>query len=154
MGNLVSIGTWLGIGGGYALALMLVAGGGYLAIFMAGRPLRFLGLVFIIIGTTIAAFNFGQQRGAENCEAAWKAKNYEAQIARLRQEAGAKQIAATVAADQAQQLASEKDALQQKINDYEMAAANSASCRRATDDDDRRLCNITGGAGFACSNSR
>ena len=151
--------TWLGIAGGYALAAALVIGGVYLALFAApgvpfSRARQFVGCVLIAAGAVLAAYNLGRQTGAEACEAAWRTKNYEARIARLQQEAEAKNIAASTAAEKAQQLASEKDELQEQIVQYQIAASSFAACRRATDDDDRRLCNIAGRSSPACSDPR
>jgi hypothetical protein len=156
------IGFWLGVTASYVIAVALIGAGLYLAIVLSENPvvalfrhaIRFAGVVLIALGCILGAYTFGKATGAEACEAAWKAKNYEAQIGRLKQEADAKKIAANVAEDQAQQLASANDDLQKKVGEYQTAAVGYAACRRATGDDDRRVCDITGRSAAGCHPAR
>lgn len=153
--------TWLSIGVGYFVAVVLIVGGGYLAMFLGAnplnpfaKPLRYIGLLMIAAGLILAAFNYGKATGAADCQAAWKQKNYEAQIARLKQEAEAKKIAAESSAQQAQQLASQKDDLEKQVAEYQVSVRDLAACRRATVDDDRRLCDIVGRSAAGCKPAR
>lgn len=143
--------TWLGIGIDYLIAAALIAAGVYLVFFVGGlfaKPLRFVGALLIGTGLIIASYSYGKSVGAQKCEAEWKQKNYEAQIAELKREAAIKELAANLAKRQADQLASQNDDANSKINDYqsdvERLSSALASCRRATADDDRRMRDITG----------
>lgn len=152
------VALYVGVTVSYIIAAAMIGLGVYLAMFLGANPfagpLRFVGLCLIAAGMMIAAYNLGKANGAAACEAAWKAKNYEAQIARLRQERDAKDIAAATAAQQAEQLASENNESQRKIADYKETTDNLsgalAACRRASDDDDKRLCAITGQSAAGC----
>jgi hypothetical protein len=155
-GGLDLIGFWLGVTASYVLAVAMIAGGLYVAIVLAENPavklfkrsIRFAGMVLFALGCILGAFTFGSAHGAEKCEAAWKAKNYEAQIARLQQERDAKDVAAKVAEDSLKQIATQKEDADGKVAEYQVATAKLevavASCRRASDDDDRRMYDITG----------
>lgn len=153
--------TWLGIGVDYLLAAALIAGGGYVAFVLGaspinplGRLLHYVGLVLIAAGILVGAVTYGKATGAADCEAAWKAKNYEAQIAVLKRDAAAKTLAAETAARQAEALSAQNLTLQGKVDDYADAAKSFSACRRATGDDDRRVCDILGAAAPGCANSR
>ncbi|MCW5693311.1 MAG: hypothetical protein KIT48_13200 [Pseudolabrys sp.] len=151
---------WLSFARDYLIALALVAGGAYVGFVLPANPwaapftrlLRFLGVVLIALGVGLAMFTLGRSTGAANCEAQWKTKNLEAEIARLKQEAAVKQLAADLAGRQAADLVEQNTDLQTKVNDYAETLRNSAACRRATGDDDRRLCDITGRSAAGCSN--
>lgn len=153
-----SIWQWIGIGAGYALAVALVVVGGYLAIYLGANPLnpfsklfRYVGFLLIAAGIVTASYNYGKSVGAADCEAAWKAKDYDAAIARLKQEADAKALAAETAAKQAQDLAAQNDDQQKQIAQYQMAVSAAAvGCRISTSDDDRRMCELTGDAAPGC----
>lgn len=157
------IGLWLGVTVSYIAAFALIAGGVYLALFVSltnpfAKPLRFIGLCLIAAGCVFGAYTFGKAAGASACEAAWKAKNYEAQIARLRQERDAKDAAASEARDSLSKIAEEKGKADAKVADYEAATRNLsealAACRRASADDDRRVCDITGQSAAGCEPAR
>jgi hypothetical protein len=152
----------LGIGFDYLIAVALIVAGLYLALVLANSPavalfskaLRYVGAVLVALGIAVGCIAYGKSVGAADIEAAWKAKNYEAQVARLKQEAAAKQIAADTAAAQADQLAKDNDAKQQLIAKYEAALAASPTCRRSSDDDDRMLCDVIGGAAAGCKHPK
>lgn len=153
--------TWASIGGGYLIAILLIVGGGYLAFVLGANPLNpltktfhYLGMALMGIGSVIGAINYGKGEGATECQAAWKAKNYEAQIERLKQEAEAKKIAANFAADLADQLTRQNDDLQKQVVEYSDAASKFPVCRHASDDDDRRMCDLTGRSAPGCKPAR
>lgn len=156
--------TWLGIGVEYIIAAVMIAGGAYLAIlfdlaatnplYWLLRPLRWIGIALVLGGVVLGSFTYGKTvgtiSGARACQEEWKRKNYEAQIARLKQEADANKAAAEKAAQEAQQLASEKDAQDKQLSDYQEIAAKLPACRHATLDDDLRMCGITGNSPVGC----
>lgn len=156
---------WLGITLDYAIAGVLIIGGFYVAEFVAANPLNplsrlfhYLGLVAVCAGVVIAAAAYGQSRGAADCAAAWKAKNYEATIANLKRDLNAKSVAADAKAKEAEQLAAQKKDADDKINEWQDYASKLsttvAACRRATADDDRRVCDILGNAARGCQPAR
>lgn len=161
--DVVSVATWLGIGFSYVAAAALVGLGLYLAVLFnlaatnplswIVRPLRFVGYAMVGCGLMMAAFTYGKATGAADCTAAWKEKNYEAQIVRIRSELNAKKEAAEVAEQLAQSLATDNLYTQRKLDDAQAAVRNLPACRRATDDDDRRLCDIIGDDAPDCRHS-
>jgi hypothetical protein len=156
--------TWIGIGAEYVVASAMIAGGVYLSaffnlaatnpLFWLLRPLRYVGYALIGVGIALAAVTYGKTLGAASCEAAWKRKNLEAEIGRLKQEAKAKEDAAALAASQAKELARQKQDADEQIAEYQTSTGRLetalAACRRATADDDRRLCAITGSSAAGC----
>lgn len=155
------IALWLGIGLGYLMAAVMAAGGGYLAFVLGINPINplsklfhYLGLCLIGGAIALACVTYGKSIGAADCEAQWKAKNYEATVANLKRDLKAKQIAADAKAQEAQQLAEQKKDADAKINAWQAYAsklsASVAACRRATADDDRRLCDVIGNAARGC----
>lgn len=148
----------LSIGWGYLSALAIVVAGIYLGFVLPANPvaapftrlLRFLGTMLIAVGVGLSMYTLGRSNGAADCQAEWKAKNLEAQIARLKQEAAVKQLAADLAGRQAAELADANADLQTKVNDYAKSLRNADACRRSTRDDDRRLCDITGHSAAGC----
>lgn len=164
------LGWWysLQIASDYLLAVAMIGGGIYL-VFGLGqptnpllsrllKPLRWLGYGLMLAGAALAIFTFGKSSGAAECEAAWKEKNYEAQIARLVQEKNAKATAAAAAETSLKEIASQKETADGKVAEYQADVARLAgavaACRRATDDDDRRMCAILGPAAAGCGNPR
>lgn len=170
-------GQWLVPTLDYLLAGLLVAGGVLLAFalptFVAANPeiwlvkfvagplvwlLKYVGYVLIVVGIGKAAIAYGETVGAANCAAAWRAKNYEATIANLKRDNDALQAAAKAKDDEARTLAKQKETTDAQISDYIQAtsklSASLAACRRASADDDRRLCDILGGAARGCRASR
>ena len=160
--------AYIGIAVEYIISACLIFGGLYLAaIFNLAatnplawilRPLRFAGYAMVAAGLILGAFtagnNYGTVNGGALVEAQWQQKNYEAQIAKLQQESQAKTAAVLSYANQSKQLASQNDDLQNQIADYQTAEANSAVCRRATSDDDARLCKLTGNGASGCQHSK
>lgn len=152
----------------YVVALALIAIGFYLAFGLAPptgtlwsrllKPIRWLGFGMMFAGLLLIGFTFGRSQGAASCEAAWKAKNYEAQIAQLHQEASAKSVAAASAEKSLEELREKADAERSRIADYQSAVDHLSStlvtCRRASRDDDRRVCELIGNAAPGCANSR
>lgn len=166
MFTLFTLTEWIGIGAGYFVALALILGGIYVAFVLVASPwaapfarlLRFAGLSMVGVGLMLAAFNYGKATGAADCQAAWKAKNYEAKITRLKQEADAKKTAAEEAEKSLKEIASQKEEADGKVADYQVSTARLAnalaSCRRASVDDDRRLCDIIGRSAPGCKSAR
>ena len=149
---------WLSFARDYLAALGLVVAGIYVGFVLPAsafaapfaRLLRFLGVVLIALGVGLGTYTLGRSNGAADCRAEWKSKNLEAEIARLKQEASVKQLAADLANRQAAELADANADLQTKVNDYANSLRNADTCRRSTRDDDRRLCDITGQSATGC----
>jgi hypothetical protein len=158
-----SVAQWLSLWGGYLAAAGAVVVGGYLLLFAVDgtrlfRLRRYAGFVLVAAGVAGAALTFGRATGAADCMAAWRAKDYEARLAALAREVAAQKAAANSATQKLQELAGEHDGMQRQVDDYSEAAKKLAAdlieCRRATDDDDRRMCDITGNAAPGCRHSR
>lgn len=161
------ISTYLGIAADYLIALVLIAGGVYLAAFfdLAAtnplawliRPLRFIGYGLVGVGLMLGSYTYGKQNGAAVVTAEWKAKNYETQIASLQRDLNAAHAAAESKAQEAQELEQQKRQSDDQLADYtKYAAGLSASlsaCRGATGDDDKRVCDIIGNAAPGCQAS-
>lgn len=160
--------AWIGIAVEYLIAIALIVGGAYIAVFFdlavtnplafLIRPLRVVGYALIACGLVLGGVTYGKGIGGAAVEAQWKAKNLEAQIARLKQERDAKQAAATYFQEKSDELAKQDNDNQIKIGDYRVAVAAYSTtlraCRLATDDDVRRLCDITRNAAPGCKSSR
>ena len=154
------ISTWLGIWLDFIIAALMIAGGLYLAVlfdlastnplFWLLRPLRWVGIGLACYGLAFGFYAYGKSIGAEAVTAEWKAKNLEAQIERQKQELKAKDEAAKQVKDALQQIAEQKHDLETKVDEYAQAAAQLPVCRRATGDDDRRVCDIIGNAAAGC----
>jgi chromosome segregation ATPase len=157
--SLLGWGTWFGLAADYVVAGLLIAGGLYLALTFASIGLvRFAGLLLIGLGVAVGCIAYGKASGAAECNAAWREKNYEARIARLEQQLDAKTQAAAAAQDSLKVIASEKEKTDATVADYQVAVAQLegavAACRRATADDDRRMCQILGPAAAGCRPAR
>jgi hypothetical protein len=152
---------WVGITASYVLAAAMIVVGIYLVLFLGTNPLnpfsslvRFLGLCLIVVGVALGTLNLGKSIGASACEAAWNAKDLDAQIERLQQEAAAKKIASETVERSLQNIASQKDDLQKKVSEYQEAARRFAACRHATANDDRRMCDILGAGAPGCQHPK
>lgn len=166
--SLLGWGHWLGLGLDYIVAGLFIAAGIYLAVFFnvaATNPLfwllhpaRYVGYALIGLGLVMGAVTYGKSVGAAECNAAWREKNLESKIARLEQERDAKAAAAKSAADNLQKIATEKETADEKVADYQTSIARLAGelavCRRASADDDRRLCAILGPGAAGCASPR
>ena len=97
------ISFWLGVYLGYLIAAGFILGGLFVGVFLAGdfpllaKPLRFVGVILMAIGSLVGGVNYGKSIGAADCEARWKAANYQAQIDELKREAQIKSQAADMA---------------------------------------------------------
>lgn len=139
----------------YVLAIILCGGGLYLAFTYAEiKFLRFVGILLIALGVFTGAVAYGRTQGAKDCIAASK-------VARLREELAAKQrdldamtAAAKEKSDAAATLAAQKENADEQVADWtnyaNKLAKDVAACRRATRDDNKRLCNILGNAPAGC----
>jgi len=159
-----AVAEWLGIGADYIFAGLAIAAGVYLSAFFdlppanpvawLLRPLRYGGYALVIGGVAFGYGTYRESIGASRCEAAWKQKNYELQIANLTRDLNAQKAAAKEKADEATALAKQKKESDERIADYESSvqalSATVAACRRASPDDDRRLCNIIGDSAAGC----
>lgn len=151
---------YFGVATNLVLAAALVIGGGYLAFYVA--PLRLAGVCVLAFGIALGAYTLGRgsgiAEGSATVMAEWKAKNYEAKIASLEQEASAKKEAAEISAAQTADLASKNEQAQQQVNDYASTVSKLSeslqACRIASDADVRQLCGIAGDAAAGCKNSR
>ncbi len=158
----------LGTIGSYLLAGAFVAGGVYIAGFAEisdksvfypfVRPIKYVGLGLAAFGIVLASAAYFKHVGAAQCEAAWKQKNLELQIANLRRDLTAARDAAQSKAEEAKVLADQKATADAKVSDYEASvekmSRSLSACRRSTADDDRRLCDIVGNAAPGCQPSR
>lgn len=159
-----SVAEWFANARDYIIAAAMIGGGIYLSVFfdLAAtnpaawllRPLRFVGYALVILGVAFAYGTYRESIGASKCEAAWKQKNLELKIANLQRDLDAAKIAANAKAEEAKALAAQKQDADDKLNSYASYAAglsaSIASCRRATGDDDRRMCDILGNAAPGC----
>lgn len=159
---------WFAIAIGYLIALAVFFLGFYLAFGLGQpanpilarllKPLRWFGFLLMALAIAYAAFDTGRSRGAADCEAAWKAKNLEAQIAKLTQESKAKSAAASVVEAALEELKGKSEDDNQKIGNYREGvgrlSAALASCRAATADDDRRMRDLTGAGAGASGDPR
>lgn len=139
-------------------ALALIALGAYLALFMALRPLRQVGVLLLGIGLLLAAYAYGKGDGAADCEARWKEANHQAELARKNLEAEVDRKAAEIAKRAAKEIEAHNVKARSEIADARREAAQlataAARCRRATDADNRRLCRITRYTAPGCENYR
>lgn len=154
----------LGTIGSYVAAVLFVVAGVYLATFADVsetsplrpflKPLRYVGLGVASFGIVLASAAYFKHVGAAACEQAWRQKNLEAQIADLRQDNNALRAAASARADEARVLAQQKRTADAKLAQWQEYAgtlqSSVAVCRRATRDDDRRLCELIGNAAEGC----
>lgn len=155
----------MGIGVEYFIAAGLILGGLYLYFLFdvspVGRfiwilrPMRWIGIALIIWGSMLGWGTYqrgiGLSSGNRVCQAEWKQKNYEAQLERLKQETEAKQIAIDTAQKETEKLEAENAQLQEMVADYMVATAKLPVCRHATDDDNKRVCKLTGNSAGGCS---
>lgn len=154
----------LGIGVDYLIAAGMVAAGIYLAAMfnLAATnplswlltPLRYVGYALVVAGVAFGYGSFRESVGAAKCESAWKEKNLEQQVATLQRDLAAANLAAGLKAAEADSLAKQKQDSDDQITqwqDYTNSLSSSLSaCRRATADDDRRLCAIIGNRAAGC----
>jgi hypothetical protein len=163
-----SILTWLGISIEYIIAFAMIAGGAYLAalfdlaatnpLYWLLRPIRWVGIGLVVAGIIFGSVTYGKTVGMLQGGAAvrqeWEQKNYEAQIAKLKQEAEIRQAAAENAEKAMNEIMNQADALQKQVNDYgediKSLPKILANCRLSTIDDDRRLCKLTGDTAVGC----
>ena len=159
---------YLGIGVFYVLSAILIAGGAYLAVlfnlaaanplYWLLRPLRWVGICLVGLGIILASYTYGKSTGAAVVMAEWKAKNLEAKLERAQQESKAQQAAAETAKKEVERLAAEKGNQDEQIAQYQTAteqlSKEIAACRRASSDDDRRVCGITGNSAAGCKNTK
>jgi hypothetical protein len=121
-------------------------------------PLRYIGYGLIALGLIKGAVTYGKTLGSADCQAAWQAKNYEQQIVNLKRDLAAQKSAAEFKAQEAKDLAAQKANADEQITAYANYAAglstSLSACRRATADDDRRLCDIIGNAAPGCKPAR
>lgn len=162
-----SVSHALGIGVDYLIAAAMVAAGIYLAAFfnLAAanplawllRPLRYVGYALVVAGVAFGYGTYRESIGAAKCAAAWKEKNLELQIANLSRDLTAAKTAAEFRKAEAERYAAQKRDDDEKINAYasytEGLSASLISCRRASADDNRRLCAIVGNAAAGCKSA-
>lgn len=155
--------TFAGISLEYVIAAAMVAGGIYLVAIISTtnpfiRPLRWVGIALICGGVGLGLFTYGKTvgsaRGSAACYREWNQKNYEAQLQKLKQETEAKQIAIDTANEETKKLEAENAKLQDMVADYMVATAKLPDCRHATDDDNKRVCKLTGNAAGGCSSPK
>lgn len=163
--------SWLGIAVDYVIAGAMIAGGAYLAVlfdlnitnplYWILRPLRWVGIGLVACGIILGSYTYGKSigtvGGAAACYKEWERKNYEAQIEKLKQEAETKALAAENAEKALNEIMNQADSLQKQVDEYadelKKFPLSVADCRRATADDDRRLCQLTGNTAAGCEST-
>lgn len=150
---------WLGIDLSYLISGLLIAGGIYVGFVLGtanilnpiGKLLRDIGIGMIVVGLLLAWGTYKESIGAADCEARWKAANYQAQIDRAKQETAAHELAAQVAAEHAHELELQNADQQNQLEDYRAQTEKlQTACRLPTADDDRRMCQLTGNSAVGC----
>jgi hypothetical protein len=171
------VGEWLGIALDYVLAAGLVVAGAFLAFGLEAAvaalslpaalkkigdalvsPLRFVGFALIAIGIAKGCVAYGKSVGAADCIAQSRLAALQEENASLKRDLAAKQAAEDERKNEVAALAQQKQESDGKVNDYaasiEKLSASLSACRRATRDDDRRLCDIIGDAAPGCKSAR
>ncbi len=148
----------------YILALALIGGGGYLALFMGGspfgktwlgKPFIYLGVGLIVLGSGVAIGTYsywqGLSKGDATCRSEWNAANYEAKIKNLETAAKVNEQAAKDYKGRADELEKQNATRQDQIEEYKTRMEKlNVACRRPTDDDRRRVCALTGNTAPGC----
>ena len=163
-----SLMTWLGVTVSYVIAAAMVAGGAYLSVlfdlaptnplYWLLRPLRWVGIALVAGGLMYGSYTFGRANGlidgGAEVRREWEQKNLEAEIAQLKIEADARKLAQENAEKALNEIMNQADALQKQVDDYAQEITTLpkilSDCRLSTDDDNRRLCTITGNAAAGC----
>lgn len=121
-------------------------------------PLRYIGYALIALGLIKGAVTYGKGIGAADCIAASKVAALQQENASLKRDLDAAKSAAEFRRKEADELAAQNRDLDDKVTAYANYAAGLStslgSCRRATGDDDRRLCDIIGNAAPGCKPAR
>jgi hypothetical protein len=128
----------------YVIAAVLVAGGGYVAFALGlnplnplSKPLHYVGIILMVAGALLAWGTYEKSVGAADCEARWKAANYQAQIDKAQRELKIAQDSAAAAQVQADEMQQQTDAAEQRASDYEKTLANRPACNLTGDDLER-----------------
>jgi hypothetical protein len=159
---------FLGIGTEYIIAAALTAGGIFLAVLFNPadanpvgfllKPIRYVGFAMVVCGVAYGYGTYRESRGAEACRAAWARAEAQTKIEAMERDLEAQKAAAELKSMEIEDLAKEKQANDEKIRNYEeyvgKLSAAISSCRRATADDNRRVCAIIGPRSSGCKNSR
>lgn len=118
------------------------------------RPIRYFGLGLIVGGVAFGYGTFREGKGAADCLAAWQAKNLQAKLAALARDRDGWKMIAEFRASEIALLSTMKDRADDKIAEHARAvaklSAQARACRRATGDDDRRLCDLVGHRAAGC----
>jgi hypothetical protein len=114
---------WLNIWATYGLALILILGGGYLALLFnpanpVARPIRLIGFFLMGCGLVLGSHADGERVGGAAEKALWEQANYQAKLDRAKQEADIQKLAADTSAAQATELAAANDELQKQVEAY------------------------------------
>lgn len=159
---------FFGIAIDYLLAGIMIAGGIYLAAFfnLAAAnplawllgPLRYVGYALVAAGVALGAFTFGKSVAASDCIAAGKLAVVQQENASLKRDLDAQRAATKAKEDEAAALAAQQRDADDQVASWQSYAANlssaAAACRRATADDDARLCKLLGNAPAGCRAAR
>lgn len=118
------------------------------------KPLRVIGCALIALGLVKGAVAYGKSIGAADCRAAAQAAALERQVNELTRDVNAWKAAAEFKDRELTRLAQQKEASDAQIADWKdkvgTLSKSVARCRRATADDDRRLCQLIGNAAAGC----
>lgn len=162
------LGSFLGIASAYLLAAAMTAAGIYVAVFFdlapanplgwLLRPLRYVGLALAAGGLMLGAYAFGKTAATGDCLAAARLAETQQELAAARRD-----LAAARAASEASRKAALDFKQRKEDADVQISAGRDhvskldaavARGRRATADDDRRLCAILGDAPAGCGAAR
>jgi hypothetical protein len=138
----------------YIIAGGLIAIGIYVALYWQHRFARIVGMMLLGAGIGWGCFAYGRTVGGAYCYRQWEAANVKAKHDAEARDAEMELLTRAMADKYEKDLASQAADLQEKVKQYEDATKNAATCRRATADDIRRLCNITGSTAAECKNTK
>jgi hypothetical protein len=137
-------------GGDYIVAAFLVALGVYVLLYWQSRFVRIIGAMLLGSGIGWGCFAYGRSVGGEAIMNAWRAADKQARIEAAERDISMARLAKSLAEQYTVELSKENSELRKQVKDYEDAVKNSPAGRRATADDIKRLCQLTGGKAPAC----
>ena len=145
---------WFKTTADYFIAGGLIALGIYVALYWQNRFARIIGMMLLGAGIGWGCFAYGRTIGGAECYRQWRAANEQARIDAIKRDADISRIAKDIADSQTAEIVASNEALQKKVTEYENATKSAPDCRRATDDDIKRLCSITGAGAPGCESAK
>jgi hypothetical protein len=157
-----------GIAIDYLLAAGLMAAGIYIVGFFTVSsaspfyrfltPLKWVGGAIAALGLIIGSVTFGKSIAASDCIAAGRLAAVQQENASLKRDLKAQRAATKAKEDEAAKLAAQQRDADDQIASWQSYAATLstavAACRRATRDDDARLCKLLDNAAAGCRAAR